>query len=450
MDSVTFPKDFVWGCATASYQIEGAAFEGGKGESIWDRFSSIPGNVRDGATGLVACDHYHRFREDVALMKKMGLKAYRFSISWPRIMPKGIGELSEQGLAFYGALLDELHAAGIEPYVTLYHWDLPQALQDLGGWVNPAIAGYFLEYCKVVMNRFGGKVRQWITLNEPFCVSHLGYAAGVFAPGVRDVSASLKASYNLYVAHGLVVKFFREAGLPGRIGIALNLMGRRPATDSQADADATLRSDGQLNRWFLAPLFRGNYPQDMMDWYRKKGVALPEMKPEELRLMSQPLDFLGINYYNLSYIRHEPGNWPLEAVEKNPAHIPTNDREWPVTEEGLTEMLLRLSTEYGAKHILITENGASFHDLVTLEGRVEDGARKEYLRRHLLATRRAMDAGAPVEGYLLWSFCDNFEWADGYGCRFGIVHVDFDTLQRTVKDSGLWYSRVIQANAIVE
>ncbi len=450
MERLTFPKDFTWGCATASFQIEGAYNEDDKGESIWDRFCAIPGNVRGGATGETACDHYHRFKEDVAIMKQLGMKAYRFSISWPRILPQGHGAVNEKGLAFYDALLDELLAAGIEPYITLYHWDLPQPLQDIGGWVNPLVAEYFLEYAKVVMDRFSGKVKHWMTLNEPFCVTHLGYAIGIFAPGVRDFSASLAALYNLYVGHGLAVDYFRKAGLPGKIGIALNPCWVRPASDAPEDIAAAKRAEDYQNHWFMDPLFKGSFPKELAEYFVKKGVRLPEVKAADLKLMSQPLDFVGINYYSVNWMAHDPSYWPLDNRGSNPAHLPTNDREWSVVEEGLTELLVYMKEEYGVQHLIVSENGASFHDLVTLDGRVEDGPRKEYLRRHIGAVHKAIAQGAPVEGYLVWSLCDNFEWQDGYGCRFGIVHIDFNTLKRTVKDSALWYSQVIAQNGLTE
>ncbi|MEA5014783.1 MAG: GH1 family beta-glucosidase [Candidatus Limiplasma sp.] len=450
MSKHLFPKDFVWGSATASYQIEGAVKEDGRGESIWDRYCSIPGNVSNGDTGEVACDHYHRFREDVQMMKDMGLKAYRFSIAWPRVLPKGTGQVNPKGLAFYEALVDELLAAGIEPYVTLYHWDLPQALQDLGGWTNPMMPGYFLEFAKVVLDRLGDKVTKWITLNEPYCAAFLGYYEGRQAPGLRDFSAAVAASYYLYVGHGLVVEHFRQSGRKGEIGIALNLMGRLPYSDKPEDVAAAKRADGYLNRWFAEPIMRGGYPQDMLDWYRAKGVALPAMKAEELALMAQPLDFVGLNYYNDFYVAADDRKWPLGFRIQNPPHVPVTDRDWPITEKGLMDMLLRMKHEFGMDRVLITENGASYHDVLTLEGTVEDGGRRDYLKRHLLAVHKAVAAGANVTGYFLWSLYDNFEWSFGYGSRFGVVFVDFATQRRVVKASGHWYSQVIADNGLEE
>lgn len=450
MNKAVFPKDFCWGSATASYQIEGAVREDGRGESIWDRYCAIPGNVANGDTGEIACDHYHRFREDVQLMKKMGLKAYRFSVAWPRVLPQGTGEVNEKGLDFYEALVDELLAAGIEPYITLYHWDLPQALQDMGGWTNPMMPQYFLAFSKAVFGRLGSKVKKWITLNEPYCAAFLGYSEGRHAPGLHDFSAAVAASYYLYVGHGLAVEHFRKSGMEGEIGITLNLMGRLPYSQKPEDIAAAKRADGYLNRWFAQPIMQGSYPEDMLKCYKEKGVVLPLMKEEELALIGQKLDFVGLNYYNDFYVVEDKTKWPLNFAIQNPPNIPVTDRDWPITEDGMADMLLRMKNEFGMDRILVTENGASYHDVLTLEGRVEDGNRKDYLKRHLLAMHKAMEAGVKVEGYFLWSLYDNFEWSFGYGSRFGIVFVDFATQQRVVKESGHWYSRVIQENAVVE
>ncbi len=448
MEKRPFPQDFVWGSATAAYQVEGAAREDGRGESIWDRYCSVPGNVLNGDTGEIACDHYHRYKEDVALMKKMGLKAYRFSISWPRVLPQGRGTVNEKGLAFYSSLVDELLAAGIEPYVTLYHWDLPQALQDIGGWANPDMPEYFLEYSKVVFDCLGDRVSHWMTLNEPYCAAFLGNSEGRQAPGIRDFSTAVRVAYYMYVGHGLVVKHFRESGRAGEIGIALNLMGRLPFSGSAADKAAANRADGYLNRWFIEPIMKGRYPQDMVELYREKGIVLPDFKPEHLALMSQKLDFMGLNYYNDFYVKADDTVWPLGFRFENPKNMPVTDRNWPITEDGFTAMLLRMKNEYGVENIIITENGASYNDVVSLDGTVEDGTRRDFLRRHLIAMQKAIKAGAPVRAYFLWSFYDNFEWGFGYSSRFGIVYVDFATQQRIVKESGRWYSGVIAENAV--
>lgn len=448
MDIIKFPKDFIWGCATASYQIEGGVNEDGRGESIWDRYCAVPGNVAGGDTGEVACDHYHRYKEDVALMKKMGMQAYRFSLSWSRILPKGYGEVNEKGIQFYSDLIDELLAAGIEPYITLYHWDLPQALQDLGGWTNRAMADYFLEFAKVCIHRFGSRVKFWMTLNEPYCAAFLGYSEGRQAPGIRDFSAAVLAAYHMYVGHGLVVSYYRQCGQQGEIGIALNLMGRLPYSDSPADVAAADRADGYLNRWFADPIMWGTYPEDMIRLYRSKGVVLPDFKEEEIKLMSQPLDFIGLNYYNDFCVKHDDTAWPLNFVIENRPHSVVNDRNWPVTEHGFQAMLVRMKQEYGIDKIIITENGTSFHDVVNVDHEVKDYARLDYLQRHIKVMHGAIEHGVNVAAYFAWSFCDNFEWSFGYNSRFGLVYINFETQERIVKDSGYWYADVIRHNGI--
>lgn len=448
MEKRMFPKGFTWGVATASYQIEGAYNEDGRGETIWDRFCSVPGNVLNGADGKVACDHYHRYAEDVKLMKSMGIQAYRFSIAWSRILPNGYGEVNQKGIDFFSRLIDALLEAGIEPYVTLYHWDLPQALQDIGGWANPKMPEYFLEYAKVVFDAFGSRVKKWITLNEPYCAAFLGHWEGRQAPGMHDFSTAVRVSYHMYVGHGLVVDYFRKHGCQGEIGITLNMMGRLPLTDKPEDTAAALRADGYLNRWFAEPILLGKYPQDMMDLYREKGVVLPEFTEENLKLIGQKLDFVGLNYYNDFYVKADESVWPLGFKIENPPFVPVNDRNWPVTENGFLAMLLRLKNEYGVEKIYITENGTSFPDVVSIEGKVEDGGRKDYLNRHIRAMWEAIQQGVNVEGYFQWSLYDNFEWAFGYASRFGIVFVDFNTQERIIKESGHWYSRVIRDNAV--
>ncbi len=448
MREKTFPSDFLWGAATASYQIEGAYNEGGRGESIWDRFCSVPGNVLNGHTGNIACDHYHRYKEDVALMKEMGLKAYRFSISWSRILPKGTGKVNKAGLEFYSKVIDELLKAQIEPCITLYHWDLPQALQDKGGWANPDMPKYFLDYAKIVFSAYGDRVTKWITLNEPYCAAFLGNYIGRQAPGLKDFSTALAVSYNLYVGHGLAVEYFRSQSSLGEIGIALNLMGRHPFTDSSEDKAAAYIADGYLNRWFIEPLVYGEYPKDMIDFYEMKGVVLPEFQDKDLQLISQSLDFIGLNYYNDFHVKFDKTIWPLELSVENRPFVPTNNRGWPVTEDGLESMLVRLKNEYGIDSIYITENGTSCDDIVSINGTIEDSLRIDYLQRHLISLHNAIEKGVGVKGYFQWSLYDNFEWAFGYSSRFGIVYVDFETQKRIVKNSGHWYSRVIKNNQV--
>ncbi len=443
-----FPANFTWGAATASYQIEGAYNEDGRGESIWDRFCSVPGNVLYGDTGNIACDHYHRYKDDVKLMQDIGLQAYRFSIAWSRILPAGTGKINQAGLAFYSNLIDELLQANIEPCITLYHWDLPQALQDKGGWANPEMPHYFLEYAKIVFSAYGDRVKKWITLNEPYCTAFLGNYIGRQAPGIKDFSTALAVSYHLYVGHGLAVEYFKQQKNLGEIGIALNLMGRLPLTNSVEDVHAAHIADGYLNRWFLDPLMYGKYPKDMVDLFQNKGAVLPDFKDVDLQKISQKLDFIGLNYYNDFYVKADDSVWPLGFTIENPAFIPTNNRGWPVTERGLESMLLRLKHEYGIGSIYITENGTSFDDIVAIDGTVEDPARIDYLQRHLLMVHKAIEHGVNIKGYFQWSLYDNFEWAFGYSSRFGIVHVDFNTQKRTIKKSGHWYSGVIASNQV--
>lgn len=446
MKTIEFPSDFIWGVATASYQIEGAYDEDGRGESIWDRYCSIPNNILNNDNGNIACDHYHKYKEDVKLMSEMGVKAYRFSISWSRILPKGYGEINEKGLQFYVDLVDELLKYDIVPYVTLYHWDLPQHLQDMGGFSNRNIADYFLNYSKIVIERLKGKVKHFITLNEPYCVAFLGNYDGRHAPGIRDFSTALLVSYNMYLCHGLVVKYFRDEKIDGEIGIALNLMGRLPY--SIEDERVSKIADGYLNRWFLDPIIKGAYPKDMIEFYKSKNVVIPEMLDEDLCLMSQKLDFIGLNYYNDFHVKENKNVWPLEFEIKNKNDVQVTDRNWPITENGFKDMLLRMKNEYNIENIVITENGASYNDIVEMDGSVNDYQRVDYYKRHLIKMHEAIEEGVNISAYLLWSFLDNFEWSFGYTSRFGIVYVDFKTQKRIVKKSGKWYSKIIETNKI--
>ncbi len=443
-----FPDNFAWGVATASYQIEGANRTDGRGECIWDRYCSVPGNILNGDDAKVACDHYHLYKKDVAIMKEMGMKAYRFSISWPRILPKGTGEVNAKGVQFYSDLVDELLSAGIEPYVTLYHWDLPQAMQDIGGWANEEMPQHFLAYSNVVFDALGDRVKHWITLNEPYCAAFLGNAEGRHAPGIRDFSTALRVAYHEYVGHGLVVKSFRECGRKGEIGIALNLMGRLPYSSSDEDIQAAKIADGYINRWFLDPLIKGSFPQDMIAHYEAQGVVMPPFKAEHLQLMQQKLDFIALNYYNDFYVKKDATKWPLGFRIENPKNCPLTDRDWPITETGFCDMLLRMKNEYGIENIYISENGASYLDNVDLHHEVKDTLREDFLHRHLLSMHQAIAMGVNVKGYFVWSLCDNFEWSFGYSSRFGIVYVDFNTQERIIKQSGHWYAKTIAANAV--
>jgi len=442
--TLSFPDQFVWGAATAAYQIEGAVNEEGRGSSIWDTFSHIPGNTVNGDTGDVACDHYHRWEDDIKIMGELGLNAYRFSIAWPRILPNGRGEVNEAGLAFYDRLVDGLLAAGIEPWVTLYHWDLPQALEDNGGWANRATIEAFTEHVDIVTRRLGDRVKNWITINEPWVVAIIGYLWGDMAPGRKDLKEALAVAHSLLLAHGEAVDVVRRNVPDARVGITLNLASVYPNTESDADAEAARHFDGQLNRWFLDPVFRGHYPEDMLGVY---ADSLPTIEDSDFAVISRKTDFLGINNYSPFYVTADPGS---------PVGYGMADREgehtavgWLVEPRALESLLVRVSDDYRPKSIYITENGAAFDGDAVVEGRVQDPRRLAYLHDHLMAARRAIDSETPLEGYFAWSLLDNYEWSQGYAKRFGITYVNYETQERTIKDSGRWYAQVCRANAII-
>ena len=437
----------MWGVSSASYQIEGAAFEDGRGESIWDRFSHMPGRVQNDDTGDVAVDFYRRYREDIACIRELGIPAFRFSIAWPRIFPADEYQVNEKGLAFYENVLLELKKQGIAAVVTLYHWDLPQWAQNRGGWGNREIIGWFGRYCETLMKRFDGLVEKWITFNEPWVACFEGYYTGSFAPGIRDFSLALQAAHHMLCAHGEAVRIFRRNNVQGEIGITLNLSPKEPATDRPEDVAAAIRRDGYANRWFLDALFRKAYPADMLAWYEAQGVVLPVTRPEDAEGIAEPVDFLGINYYNIDPTRACEGEWPLGFTQARHLY-PETVYGWPVTEWGLTQLLCRLQEEYGAKALYVTENGLSAKDYVQLDGRVEDPARIDYLKRHIGACHDAIEKGAALKGYFVWTLLDNFEWNTGYFNQFGLVHVDRRTQKRTVKQSGYWYGQMIAANAL--
>ncbi|BER91634.1 GH1 family beta-glucosidase [Atrimonas thermophila] len=436
-----FPKDFVFGVATSSYQIEGAWNEDGKGESIWDRFTHTPGNIQDGTTGDVACDHYHRFEEDVELMEKLGIDAYRFSIAWTRIFPEGKGRINEKGVKFYQQLIEKLKAAGIKPVITLYHWDLPQALQDIGGWESEETVEAFEEYARFLFKNFGKEVFLWITHNEPWVTAFIGNYEGRHAPGKRNFRVALSVSRNLLLAHGRAVRAFRNEKPKGKIGITLNLSPIYPASGEEKDKKAAQRFDGYLNRWFLDPLFRGQFPEDMLSWYERKGFSIDPLSQEESTLVAQPLDFLGINYYHRFVIRQ--GNEPvLEVAEERNPYNEKCDMGWEVYPRGIYEITERITKDYQPSAIYITENGIATPDILE-EETVEDLRRIVYLRDHLLWVYQAIEAGFPIQGYFVWSLLDNFEWDKGLTKRFGIVYVDYTTLRRFPKKSFFWYQRLI-------
>lgn len=449
MASRSFPTGFLWGAATSSYQIEGAWQEDGKGESIWDRFTHTPGKIIDGSTGDVACDHYHRWADDVALMAELGLQAYRFSIAWPRILPVGRGPVNQAGLDFYSRLVDGLLAAGITPFVTLYHWDLPQALQDRGGWPVRATAEAFVEYADVVTRALGDRVQHWITHNEPWCIGLLSHQIGEHAPGWRVWPAALAASHHVLLSHGWAVPVIR-ANCPGaEVGITLNYTVAEAASPSAADARATRYFDGYFNRWFTDPVYGRGYPADMVDAYTTGGQlprGLDFVQPGDMEAIAAQTDFLGVNYYTRAILRDEQAadNLPPTRV----ASDDVTEMEWEVYPEGLYRLLVRLHFGYDIPKLYVTENGCSYGDGPDAQGRIQDDRRIAYLHGHLDACRRALEAGVPLAGYFQWSLMDNFEWAKGYTQRFGMVWVDYATQQRIPKASAYWYRDVIRANAL--
>jgi beta-glucosidase len=433
--------DFVWGAATSAYQIEGAVAEDGRAPSIWDTFCRVPGAIDNGDTGDVACDHYHRWQEDIALMRRLGLTAYRFSLAWPRVLPEGTGRVNEAGLAFYDRLTDGLLEAGIRPFATLYHWDLPQALQDRGGWPARDTAYRFAEFASVVAARLGDRIGDWFTLNEPLCSAWLGHLNGIMAPGERDITRAVQAAHHLLLGHGLASTALRESATgPVRVGAVLNLSPVEPETDSEADAEAARRADGHTNRWWLDPLHGRGYPTDMVELY---GVQ-PPVRDDDLAVIATPMDHLGVNYYFRQVITDDPtGSVPRAKMVALPDKVHTA-MGWEVHPDGLERLLLRLTDEYHAPRIYITENGSAWADEVLPDGQIQDKERMAYLEEHLEASIRATRGGARLAGYFAWSLLDNFEWAYGYAKRFGLVHVDYATQRRTIKASGYRYEEIIR------
>jgi beta-glucosidase len=434
----TFPPDFLWGAATAAYQIEGAAAADGRGESVWDRFSATPGKVRGGDTGSVACDFYHRYPDDIALMRDLGLDAFRFSISWPRILPEGRGRVNERGLDFYDRLVDALLAEGITPFPTLFHWDTPQALEDEGGWPARSTAEAFVEYVDVVTARLGDRITHWATHNEPWVVAWLGHAWGEHAPGRTSEAEAIAAAHHLLLAHGWAVERLRAAAPHAQVGIVLNLSHVDPASDSPADTDAQRELDGTANRWFLDPLFRGRYPDDLLERFA------PPVRDGDLETISAPIDFLGVNNY-FRFVVRASSNGDLPHLVRDP-DAQVTDMGWEVYPDGLYKLLVRVVDDYGPPAIYVTENGAAYGDVRVHDGAVHDPERIAYLQSHVDAVGRARDTGAPIRGYFVWSFLDNFEWSLGYSKRFGIVYVDYPTLERVPKDSFDWYRAHIAGN----
>jgi beta-glucosidase len=440
-DSIRFPDDFLWGAATSAYQIEGSPLADGAGPSIWERFVHSPGHVASGDTGDIACDHYRRFPEDVQLMVELGLNAYRFSVGWGRVLPEGKGRLNPNGLAFYERLVDTLLARGIRPMITLYHWDLPAALDDRGGWLNPDIAQWFADYTRVVARALGDRVDHWMTLNEPWVITDGGYLHGTLAPGHRNLFEAPIASHNLLRAHGTAVQAYR-AERNGRIGLVVNLEPKYPASDSPEDLAATQRADAYMNRQYLDPVFFGHYPVELPEIF---GAAWPTFAESDMRLIQEPIDFLGINYYTRCLTRHDESNPPLRVSGMPVTEHAHTDIGWEVFPPALTRVLLWVKERYGNLPLYITENGAAFYDPPKpLNGGVSDPLRVDYFREHLRAAHEALRQGVNLQGYFAWSLLDNFEWSLGYSKRFGLFHVDYETQRRTPKSSAHFYAEVIR------
>jgi beta-glucosidase len=438
MTNYIFPHNFLWGAATAAYQIEGAWDEDGKGESIWDRFSHTQGKVTNGDTGDMACDHYHRYQDDIGLMRRLGLKAYRFSTAWTRILPSGRGRINPPGLDFYDRLVDALCAANIEPFVTLYHWDLPYMLHEQGGWNNRDVAYVFADYAALMVKRLGDRVRYWTTINEPGVILFNGHMTGEHAPGIQDAKVAYQVGHHLILAHGLAVQAMRGVAPKLHYGIVLNQWMADPASDTPADNAAAQAVWDRSEPHFLDAIFKGHYPPQM---YELLGKSMPAIKDGDMTLISQKLDYLGLNYYSRNLVSSSGIINPVPGSEYT-------EMGWEVCAPALRRLLNKINNEYDLPPIYITENGAAFPDEVTPDGNVHDERRLDYLRQHFIQTRLAMQDGVDVRGYFVWSLLDNFEWAHGFTKRFGLIHVNYDTQDRIIKDSGNWYAEVIRKNEV--
>ncbi len=424
-----FPDGFVWGVATSSFQIEGAATLDGKGPSIWDTFCRRPGVIADGSNGDRACEHVKRWQQDLDLIADLGVDAYRFSVSWPRVRPGGNGAWNDKGLDFYERLVDGLLARGIKPYLTLNHWDLPEELQQLGGWANRDTAHRFVEYAQGISKRMGDRLASITTHNEPWVIAVLGHETGIFAPGIKNRATAMQATHHLLLSHGMALQALRADGHDTRLGIVLNLSPMHAATDATEDMEQTRLEDGKLLRWYMDPLFNGSYPEDVV---AHLGADAPLVHQADMDIISAPMDFLGVNYYSRSVVSAK-GPWDVHSSGRE-----ITDMGWEVYPEGLTELLVRMHQDYAVPPLYVTENGGAFKDRLE-DGRVHDTQRKDYISRHIAAVADAIQQGVQMEGYMVWSLLDNFEWASGYEKRFGIVHVDFETQERTLKDSAHWY-----------
>lgn len=438
-----FPQGFLWGAANAAYQVEGAVAEDGRGPSIWDVFAHTPGKIVHGDTGDIACDQYHRLEADLDLMAEMGLGLYRFSVAWPRVLPAGTGAVNEKGLDYYDRLVDGLVARAIQPMLTLYHWDLPQALQEKGGWGDRAVADWFADYVDVVQRRLGDRIAFWNTLNEPWCVAFIGHRDGVFAPGLKDEALALKVVHHQLLAHARATEVLRAGGRDG-IGLALNLVSEVPASDRPQDIAATRRMDGIENRLFLDPLFRGSYPEDIVRHYAPVS-DFGFVRPGDLEAIQRPLDFLGVNFYQQHITRADPADPERRTISEIPGHRRTA-MNIGFNPEGLRDLLLRVKADYTDVPIIITENGMAMSDYVDPDGRIRDSERIQFWDEHLSAVAEAIAAGVDVRGFVAWSFLDNYEWQVGYSRRYGMIYVDYRTQRRIWKDSGRWYQHVIEDN----
>ena len=439
---IAYPKDFVWGVSTSAYQIEGSLDRDGRGPSIWDTLAAIPGRIHEGDDASVACDSYVRYEEDIALMKELGVKAYRFSVSWPRIYPNGDGEVNPAGVEHYKRFVRKLRENGIEPFCTLYHWELPQALQDRGGWENRETVHAFVRFAETMFREFDGLIDKWMTFNEPWCTAINGHLLGRHAPGIMNWQSAIQVSHHLLVAHGLTVRRFRELGVAGQIGYAPDMYWYEPFSRKPEDVEAAKRAFGIYN-WYVEPVFTGRYPEEMAAWLKTKG-AEPVVEPGDMDIISEKIDFLGLNFYGGNIVRHKPGNNYLD-LENVDLGYDKSDKGWFIFPEGLYLMLNWLTDRFGQIPIYITENGVSYNDKVE-DGRVHDQKRIKFLESHIAEIGRAIESGANVKGYLTWSLMDNFEWAFGYSCRFGLVYVDFRTQARIPKESFYWYQKLIRKN----
>ncbi len=439
---MAFPRDFIFGAGTSAYQVEGSPEADGRAPSWWDSFAKTSGLIEDGSDGDRACEHYLLYKEDIALMSWLGLDAYRFSVAWPRVLPRGRGRVNQKGLDFYERLVDGLLEAGIKPYVTLYHWDLPQALADKGGWLSRDTAKSFQEFADAVSRRLGGRVASWATLNEPRCAAMVGYFEGRHAPGIQDRAKALTAAHTMLLAHGMALPVLR-GNIPGaELGIVLDLKPYYPADESDSSIQAARDADGVFNRWFLDPIFRGSYPEDVMAGF---GSLAPKVEDGEMELISQAIDALGVNYYTRGVVRRKEGATYPAAQEVKPEGAPRTSMDWEIFPQGLRDIIMRVHADYRPARIYVAENGAAMEDSL-IDGRIDDQGRRDYLESHIRAVEECLEAGAPVKAYVVWSLMDNFEWGRGYTKRFGIVYVDYPSQRRIPKASALWYRDFIRAS----